>query len=151
MNLVLKSTLLACLFALTACGEAKPERVLVDVLQPDLDANYGVFVWRVKNSPYPTTLHFGLAAIGAGDKTNEQILVDLESFGSADFTVSEVAYGWSELKQFSVCAARHKQRALTDTSISATVMNDVKFSSQASCSGAWAQTFPPRLTSPTQE
>lgn len=140
---------LSALALLTAgsCGEKKPQRVLVDVVQPDPDANYGVFVWRETGAAeQPTHLYFGVSVFLIEGKSNEERLRDLEPFASADFSASVISYGWSELKEFSLCGAKTNRLKTIDTSVSSKVMDKVNYSSGGDCAGeSWSASFPPAL------
>lgn len=145
---MLRKTLLAlsALPLLAGCGEKPPVRVLVDVVQPDPDANYGVFVWRETGSEQPTQLYFGVSVFDVEGKSNEQRLLDLEPFAGADFTASVVSYGWSELKEFSLCGAKTRRFQTIDTSVSSKVIDKVNYSNGADCAGQdWSASFPPHL------
>lgn len=138
--------LLVLLAGLAACGEKKPVRVLVDVVQPDADANYGVFVWRETGSGQPTDLFFGVSVFEVEGKTNEQRLLDLEPFASADFSASIVSYGWSALKEFSLCGEKTSRLQTIDTSVSSKVLDKANYSNGAECAGKdWSASFPPEL------
>ncbi|MAW79429.1 MAG: hypothetical protein CMI63_04275 [Parvularcula sp.] len=144
---ILLALAMVSLLGAAACGEKKPVRVLVDVVQPDPDANYGVFVWRETGAAeQPTHLYFGVSVFLIEGKSNEERLRDLEPFASADFSASVVSYGWSELKEFSLCAAKTNRLKTIDTSVSSKVMDKVNYASGGDCAGKdWSASFPPEL------
>ncbi len=134
------------LLGAASCGEKKPVRVLIDVVQPDPDANYGVFVWRETGSDQPTQLFFGVSVFLIEGKSNEQRLLDLEPFATADFSASIVSYGWNELKEFSLCGAKTSRLRPIDTSVSSKVIDKVNYSTGPDCAGKeWSASFPPPI------
>ena len=132
---------------LASCGGEKNPRTLIDVVQPDADAavNYAVFVWREPKSENPTIVYFGVAPLAQDGKTDAQTLATVEPFGSANFAASSVSYGWSGLKEFSVCAARSKQTPVKDKSVYSVVITNAHFSAKPDCTGAPYKSFPPAI------
>lgn len=148
----LTALLLGATVLLSACSKPDPnERTLVEVVQPGPAANYGVFVWRQKRSANPTLVYFGLAAFQNGSPDYDALLGDVEPFGIADFAASQVQYGWSDLKDFSVCAAKFKQLKTRESSVFSAVMDSTNFSSNADCNGEVFSSFPPNVGAQPKE
>ena len=137
---------------LSACGKPDPnERTLIEVVQPGPTANYGVYVWRQARSANPTIVYFGLAAFPNEDRNHADLVDDVEPFGVADFSASQVQYGWSDLKDFSVCAAKSKQLKTRESNVFSAVMDSTNFSSEATCNGDLFSSFPPSVGAKPQE
>ena len=148
----LAAPVLGLAILLSACSKPDPnERTLIGVVQPTPDTNYGVFVWRQKRSANPTYVYFGLAAFQNANKDYEAMLDDVEAFGIADFAASQVQYGWSDVKDFAVCAAKFKQLKTRESSVFNTVMDSLNFTSAAQCGGEAYASFPPDIGSKPQE
>ncbi len=137
---------------LAACSEPDPnERTLVEVIQPTPDTNYGVFVWRQKRAPNPTLVYFGLAPFQNDERDFDAQLDEVQPFGVADFAASQIQYGWSDLKDFSVCAAKFKKLKTRESSVFTAVMDSVNFTSAAECADELYTSFPPSVGSEPKE
>ena len=144
-----KSYIAAALVAvllLSGCSKPDPnERTLIEVVQPTPETNYGVFIWRQKRSANPTYVYFGLAPFTNDGKTQQQMLLDVEPFGVADFSASQVQYGWHDLKDFSVCASNFKQLKTRQSNVFDAVVDSINFSNAANCNGDAFSSFPPSV------